>query len=112
MVLYPAGIASVCSGAEVKLSCTITGRIIEWIVTQHNETIVARPLSANSGTSHFHTNNITFTFSSGTSLYLLSISPADNILNGTEVSCVDGEEDTSSSTVITILNEDNFMSRL
>jgi hypothetical protein len=104
----------VCTGAEVKLECTISGRIVDWIVTKHNETIVSRPLSATSGTSHFQDNNITFTFSTGSLLplvYSLSISPTDIKLNGTEVSCRDREENTSSSTVITVLNEDRFLSR-
>ena len=115
VMLYPSGIASVCTGAEIKLTCTITGRIIEWIIIRHNETIVTRPLSATSGTSHFQDNNITFTFSVESTLplvYSLLISPADTVLNGTEVSCRDGEEDTSSSTLLTILNEDHFLGRL
>jgi hypothetical protein len=116
VILYPTGTTSVCTGAEIKLQCTISGRLVDWIVTKHNETIVSRPFSAISGASHFQDNNITFTFSIGSTLpliiYSLSISPTDIKLNGTEVSCRDREENTSSSTVITILNEDDFLSRL
>ena len=115
MMLYPAGIASVCSGTEIKLECTISGRVAEWTVTKQNETIISRPLSTTSGTSHFHGNNVTFTFSIESispPTYSISISPTDTKLNGTEVSCRDREENTSLSTVITVLNEDRFLSRL
>ena len=104
-----------CSGAEIKLECTISGRVAEWTVTKQNETIVSRPLSTTSGTSHFHGNNVTFTFTIESiipPIYSISISPTDTKLNGTEVSCRDREEDTSLSTVITIFNEDRFLSRL
>ena len=116
-MLHPSGMASVCNGAEVKLKCTITGRIVDWIITRNNETIVSRPLSATSSTSHFHDNNITFTFSIESSLtlmYSLLISPADDVPNGTEIMCRcrDREGNMSSSTVITILDEDHLLSRL
>ena len=116
-MLSPPGIASVCGGDELELSCTIAGRILRWTVTQRNETmpIAERDLSDNSPRSYLRINNIntnfTFLRSSLPKTYTLLISPASNLIDGSKVSCIDRELNESLSTIINIV-EDPFLGRL
>jgi hypothetical protein len=113
-----AEVAPVCSGDELELNCTISGRVLEWTVLlmppsedttfEHVLDSVQHPLPVHTKTVN---GSISFTFSRisppGNSHPLISrllISPATSVVNGTVVICADRETHTNSSTSVYIIN--------
>ena len=65
-------------------------------------------VSTKNRSSHYGDSTITFTIISHPmelTLHMTVISPVTNILNGTVVNCTDLEDQESSSTVISIVND-------
>ena len=119
VVICPPGIAPVCQGDQLELTCTVTGRFLEWsfFLIPEGETTARRYmrfLGPNSRESTLEVNSITFTFSvssAGSSESSLTsrlrIIPTNASLNGTEVNCTNVDSN-STSTIVTIINEPNY----
>lgn len=120
MVICPPGIAPVCQGDQLELTCTVTGKFLEWsfFLVPEGETAAKRyirSLGPNTHMSTLEVNSITFTFSvssAGSSESSLTsrlhIIPTNAILNGTEVNCTNVDISNSTSTIVTIINESSY----
>ena len=119
MMISPLGMAPACSGDQLELTCTTRGRFLEWsfsLIPEGDTTArrYARVLNPNSPTSTLEVNSITFTFSiisAGSNLPLTSqllISPVSDSLNGTEVNCTDVGTSNSTSTIVTVINDNVY----
>ena len=111
-------VAIVCNGSQLELNCTITGSILEWrIIPEQNHSQLSPMI-------HYPTRNQSFQYGDSTvtftiisqahpmelTLYRTVISPVTNSLNGTEVECIDFEDqELSSSTVINIVNDQGIV---
>jgi hypothetical protein len=98
MMISPPGVASVCSGGQLELTCTTPGTLVEWslFLVPEGETMARRydrilhseSFPATSA-ADLKVNSITFTFSRISSLGSLPlvsravIDPANDSLNGT-----------------------------
>ena len=110
VTISPSGVASVCSGDELELTCTTTEDLLQWrfSVIRGNETtaieITRTVRSTGRNLSHLLVNSIMFNFSRTTSydsvpvVSTLLIGPVSNSLNGTVIDCVTSE--VSSTTII------------
>ena len=125
MIISPPGIAPVCRGDQLELTCTVTGSFLEWSFSliPEGETTArryARVLHTTSipATSQLVVNSITFTFSRTSAVNslqltsMLLIKSVNDGLNGTEVNCADVETSETVSTFVNILNEDQIIGRL
>ena len=112
------GTAPVCVGDQLKLTCNITGILVEWSVfgIPENEATAVRYgrrlLNDQTETPlELMVNSILFTFSRISPLNTLPLitrlvtSPASGDINGTEVICQDRIIRNSSSTIIFVVNE-------
>ena len=124
MTISPFGVATVCSGDQLELKCSITDpgsfALLVWNITlvpenaaTSNSTSRTQAISAGPVHQIFHTmiNSTNLTFSRISSqrnsplVSRLLISPVSNHLNGTEVNCINSmTSETSSVTVINISN--------
>jgi hypothetical protein len=120
VMISPPGVASVCSGDQLELTCTTVtpGTFVEWsfFLVPEGETMARRyerfihSVSV-SATSDLEVNSITFTFSrisAEGSLPLIStivIDPVSDSLNGTEINCTDVITSNTTSTYIEVINE-------
>ena len=111
-MISPPGIAPVCGGDQLELSCTITGSLLEWTIIpeQNHSTLEVQ--------RYIPTGNVSFQYGDSTirfirishpvqltpQLYRILLSPVSNSLNGTEVMCTDLVNQQSSSTVIKVVN--------
>ena len=105
-------VATVCNGSQLELNCTITGSGLEWRIIPEQTHSQLSPMT------HYPTRNQSFQYGDSTvtftiishpmelTLYMTVISPVTNILNGTVVNCTDLEDRESSSTVISVVNQD------
>ena len=122
-MISPSGVASVCSGGQLELTCTTPGTILEWsfFLVPEGEIMARRFFrSLHSGsvpaTSDLKVNSITFTLSrisAEGSLPVMSrllITPVSDDLNSTEVSCTDVVASNTSSTHIKVINESTMIS--
>ena len=105
-------VATVCNGSQLELNCTITGSALEWrfIPEQnHSQLSAITHLPIRNQSFQYGDSTVTFTITSHpmkqASYYRIVISPIINSLNGTEVKCTDLEDQESSSTVISIVND-------
>ena len=111
ITLSPSGVAPVCSGDQLELTCTTTAEdLLQWrfSVIRGNETTaieITRTIrSTGRNLSHLEVNSIMFNFSRTTSygsvpvISTLLIGPVSNSLNGTVINCVTSE--VSSTTII------------
>ena len=110
ITLSPSGVAPVCSGDQLELTCTTTEELLQWrfSVIRGNETSAtefSRTVHSTGGyLSHLEVNSIMFNFSRTTSydsvpvVSTLLIGPVSNSLNGTVINCVSSE--VSSTTII------------
>ena len=116
VMISPPGIAPVCSGDQLELICTTTGRFLElsfFLIPEGDTTArrYSRVLNSDSPTSELEVNTITFMFSiisAGSSLHLTSrliISPVSDSLNRTEVNCTDVGTSNSTSTIVTVIDD-------
>jgi hypothetical protein len=123
VMISPPGVASVCSGGQLDLTCTTPGTFLEWsffLVPEgdtsgrrydrilHSELVPA--------TSYLEVNSITFIFSRISppgSVPLVStivIDPVSDSLNDTEINCTDVIASNTTSTYIGIINESIMIS--
>ena len=114
VTLSPPGVAPVCSGGQLELTCTTTGEFLRWRFRafRGNETIsteftrtIASTVSAET-ISDLTVNSTVFNFSRTSardSLPVISrlvIDPVSSGLNGTVINCVDLDTAESSATTI------------
>ena len=103
-------VATVCNGSQLELNCTITGRVLVWkIIPEQNHSQLSALMHSPIRNESFPYGDSTITFtiishSMEPTSYIV-ISPIINSLNGTEVMCIDLEDQESSSTVINVVNE-------
>ena len=115
-----ADIAPVCSGDELELTCTLaSGRVLEWNVTLMPPEDVTFEYVIDSITQTIPeytviiNGSVMFTFSrvspsnSRPLISRLLISPATNVVNGTEIMCVDRETLNSSSTTVNVVHNNS-----
>ncbi|MCG8626226.1 MAG: hypothetical protein MJE68_30040 [Proteobacteria bacterium] len=123
VVISPPGVASVCSGGQLELTCTVPGTLLEWsfFLVPERETMARRFFrTLHSGsvpaTSDLEVNSITFTFSRISAdgnqplVSRLLIAPVNDGLNGTEVNCTDIVASNTSSIHIKVINESTMIS--
>ena len=111
--LSPHEVAPVCGGNELELTCTVSGRGLEWVITLPQDMTIEHPVNSVEQSFPVHTvtvSNISFTFSrvslpkSRPLISRLLINPATSVINGTLVVCEDGEMRTNSSTRVHIIS--------
>ena len=118
-------IVTVCSGDQLELICTITGRLLEWsfYLIPENSTMFKRygRVVQNGGLTEFQTSNITVNsnmifkvsrISDEDILPLrseLSLNPVTTLLNGTKVNCTDVTTSNATSMVIHVISEDSVI---
>ena len=122
-MVSPPGMASVCSGDQLELTCTTSGSLLEWAFALIPDNAIARtytkalttdteapePLLINS------TRFIFSRLSPPNSLPLISIlviNPITVGLNATEVNCTDVQTSETVSTIITTITKDLIEGRL
>ena len=121
VVISPPEVASVCSGDQLELTCTVAETFLEWSVflVPEGETMARkffRIIHSGSATSDLEVNSITFTFlrisaeGSQPVVSRLLIAPVSDDLNGTEVNCTDVLPSNTSSTHIKVINESTVIS--
>ena len=99
-MISPSGVASVCSGGHIDITCTTNGTFIRWYIRSENENSASRTytrtlssLGVASSVVSLMINSTIFSFSrisTQGSLPLSSrieISPVSEILNETEMKC-------------------------
>ena len=102
MIVSPAGMASLCSGDQLELTCTTSGSLLEWAFVLTPDNAVARAYTKGLTTDTkapetLEINSTMFTFSrlsppnSSPLISILVINPVTVSLNGTEVNCTDLE---------------------
>ena len=114
VTLSPSGVAPVCSGDQLELTCTATGDPLQWrfsVIRGDETTVTEIRRSVNSigpVTSNLTINSIVFNFSrisAHNSIPVMSrlmISPVSNRLNGTVMNCMNVDSGELSSTTIII----------
>ena len=123
MTLSPPGVAPVCNGGQLELTCTTAGRFLRWrfTVIRGNETItiirtIQAAVPAGDAISHLTLNSTMFNFSrtsSEGSLPLTSklvIGPVSSNLNGTVMNCIDLVSSNLSSTTIVVREREPLQS--
>ena len=112
--ISPAGIVNVCSGADqVDLTCTTSGTFQRWLsptLIPNGHTIQSFGGGEPDTLPQVNSTTVTITRTSGPNsrpvVSTLSISPVSDALNGTQVSCFDLDERSSSfSATIHVINE-------
>ena len=96
-MISPSGVATVCSGHQLELTCSTSGPIHEWSFSFISSTRALSSAGPDNRTSYLLVNSIATTLnftrlSSEDSLPLISrllISPVSDGLNGSSVSCTD-----------------------
>ena len=121
--LSPPGMAPVCSGGQLELTCTTTGGFLAWTfnVFRGNESTVTNILrnilstdSAGGAMSELIVNSTMFNFSRTSAqdrlpvMSRLLISPVSDGLQGTVINCVDVETSEVSSTTIIVRERDSL----
>ena len=113
--ISPSGTALACDGYQLEMTCSLTGRVLEWNINLLPEDDSFRHvLDSISPTVPSHTitvkSTIEFTFSRVSSpnsqplTSRLVISQVNSsVINGTVVSCADREMRNSSSTIINVV---------
>ena len=115
VTLFPSGVAPVCSGDQLELTCTITEEFLQWrfSIFRENETsatVVTRTVSSTGpAMSQLIANSTVFNFSRISAhnsvipvMSRLVISPVSNGLNGTVMSCVEVHRREVASTTIIV----------
>ena len=110
------GSPEVCYGDELEINCTISGKVLEWIITlmpPENTTLKSIVESVSPSfqphTQTVNNGSISFIVSrvsprGNTLMSRLLISPATSVINGTIVVCVDRETRANSSTRVQIIS--------
>ena len=126
MTISPPGVAPVCSGDQLELTCTITGSFLGWrfsvfrenatTATEFSRNIIPSG-SASAAMSQFVLNSTTFDVSRTSAedtmplMSRLLINPVSNSLNGTVVNCEDVDTSELSSTTIIIIMTESLQGR-
>ena len=124
LMLSPSGVARVCPGGDLAITCSIDRSFLEWNITP-SFTIPGQPYRtllvsvSSQDLEHIVLNMISFDFShsiqysnesSTTLVSVLSVTSVPDILNGTRLSCTDvaslAETSTSTVTVHVIRSAD------
>ena len=120
VTLSPPGIASVCSGDDLELTCNTTGRFLEWSFSliPENETAPTRYtwVLQNSGPNNLQTfqrviDSMTFLYSRSSTenrlpvTSILLISSVRETLNALVVNCTDVTTSSIASTIINVLTD-------
>ena len=116
VIISPPGVATVCSGHQLELTCSTSGGTHEWSFsfTRSRRAIVSS--LPDNQTSYLLVSSVTLNFSrvsSEGSLPLISrllISPVSDGLNGSTVSCTDLITPESASTSINIIGNSQLQS--
>ena len=123
VIISPPGVAPVCDGDQLELTCTTTGRQLEWrfSVIRGNETtatefsrIIQATGSASDAMTQLVVNSIVFSFSRTSaedSLPVMSrllITSVSRSLNGTVINCEDLDTSEISSTTVVIRETDSL----
>ena len=119
VMISPPGLASVCDGDQLELTCTTTGSQLEWrfnaIRGNATATEFSRIINADgSAMSQLVINSIMFRFSRISAkdslpvMSMLLISPVNRNLNGTVINCVDLGTSEASSTTVVIRESDSL----
>jgi hypothetical protein len=112
--ISPPETAPACIGDQLEITCTVTGSFLKWSINLFLSTgdeSYTRILSTFSEITYLQVNNTQFTFSRvspQSSIPLESvvlISPANDYLNGTVVTCIDTDTGITSSTIIKIITD-------
>ena len=120
VTLSPPGVAPACSGGQLELMCTTTGRLLRWrfsVIRGFNDLFTATrtiqaAVRAEDAMSQLVVNFTMFNFSRTSaqdSLPLMSklvIGPVNGSLNGTVMNCIDLDTSNSSSTTIIIIERE------
>ena len=123
VMISPPGMASVCSGDQLELTCTTSGSILEWAFVLIPENAAPRTYTRGltidtQAPEPLLINSIRFTFSRLSRpntlplISILVINPVSVGLNGTEVNCTDVQTSDTGSTTITTINKDLIEGRL
>ena len=126
VTLSPTGVAPVCNGETLNLTCNTTGRFLEWSFSliPENETasMKYRRILQDAGPNHLQTfgrviGSTMFTYSRSSAenslpvTSMLSISPVREGLDGVVINCTDVTTSQTESTVINIVNENEMLSK-
>jgi hypothetical protein len=114
VTLSPSGVAPVCSGDQLELTCTTTGDLLQWrfsVVRGNETTAITRTItSTGSEMTNLTVNSTVFNYlriSDHSSMPVMStsvINPVSSSLNGTVMNCVDLDTGEVSSTTIIVGN--------
>ena len=116
VMISPSGVATVCSGRQLELTCTTSGRNTSIVLQEWSFSFTLSTRAISSGgsdnqTTHQLVNSTIFLnfsrVSSEDSLPLISrllISPVSDGLNGSSVSCMDIATSESVSTSINVID--------
>ena len=116
VLIYPPGIATVCSRHQLELTCTTSGPILEWSFSFTRNTLAISSNSPGNQTLLVNSKRLNFLrVSSEDSLPLISrllISPVSDGLNGSSVSCTDIRTLESASTSANVIDNIQPQSKL
>ena len=104
-------VATVCTGSQLELNCTIIGSILEWrFIPEQNHSQLSNITLISTRNRSFQYGDSTVTFiiishPMELTLHTTVISPVTTILNGAVVKCTDAEDQESSSTAISVVND-------
>ena len=109
VTLSPSGVAPVCSGDQLELTCTVTGALLQWRFSTIRGELTRTVTSTGPAMSQLTVNSTVFNFSrisaDSSVMPVVSrsvISPVSNRLNGTVMNCVDVEAVEVASTTIIV----------
>ena len=111
VIISPSGVATVCSGRQLELTCSTSGPIHDWSFSFVQDTRAVLSDRSDNQSSYLLVNStILLNFSRVSSQYSLPlisrllISPVSDGLNGSSVSCFDIATSESVSTSINVID--------
>ena len=121
VTISPTGIAPVCRGDQLELTCTTSGSLLEWAFAAVSESEESRVYtkalsSVTQDSTLLIVNSTRFIFSRVSSsndilVTKLSINPVTVSLNRTEVNCTNVGTSETVATFIMIINENQIVGR-
>jgi hypothetical protein len=117
VIISPSGTALACDGDQLELTCSLTGRVLEWninlllvddsfeyVLEGISQTFPSHTIRVNS-TVKFIFTRISPPNSQPLTSRLVINQANSGIINGTIVSCADRETRNSSSTIINVITD-------
>ena len=105
--ISPQGVANVCSGEELEVTCTIDGDLLQW----RSATLIPNGVAvqefglADDVVNQINSTTLTISRVSTSPLVsTVSLNPVTEALNGTEISCQDLDSPNSTSVTINVIN--------